>query len=125
MKTICFFALFCSLLALVSAATTTAERPPLFAGAYIKVTGPTWENSAEVSKVPEFRRHITREMLGHKGAAHIASWQFVGRSDVGDVYVFVFTLPDNRRDIVPVVFTGSPTIVERGAIRIELSIPAK
>lgn len=101
-----------------------------FPEATLTMSSASWERSTriEVSEVPGFRGSITKQWGTPRDPARrqseLMSWQFVGRSDHGDVYVFTFLGAGRSRDIVPVVFDGNaPVVIERHNVRIEISIP--
>lgn len=101
-----------------------------FPAARLTMSSAHWEGSSstEVSTAPHFRGGVTKELGMPRDQIQLQieliSWQFVGRSDYGDVYVFAFRGPGQEQDIVSVVFNGTtPVVIEKRNVRIEISMP--
>jgi hypothetical protein len=100
-----------------------------FPTAILKISSPSWQRSAEieVSKAPNGRGSVTKIAGSPQSPvptrSEPMSWQFVGKSNYGDVYVFAFQKADGGKEIVSAVFDGaSPVIFERRNLKVEISV---
>jgi len=129
MKISCFLALC---LCVVPGLLAADSRSFAFPSAVLRIFNDSWEKSfeIEVAKAPDSRGSVVKEFGNPTDDSRVRReplvWQFVGRSDFGDVYVVVFEKKNGGKDIVPVVFDGTvPAVVERGSMRLEISLPRK
>jgi len=113
------------------ASGATSDRTSFaFPAARLTMSSANWERAmrTEVSAAPQFRGSVTKELATPgdqiRLQIELISWQFVGRSDYGDVYVFAFSGRGQGKDIVSVVFDGNtPVVVEKRNVRVEISMP--
>ncbi len=120
-----------ALICLANMPVVAASDRALFAfpAATLTISSVSWERpfKTEVSKAPSFRGSVTKEWGTPRDQVRPKiepmSWQFVGRSDHGDIYVFAFRRLGLGKEIVSVVFDGTtPVVIERQSFRIEISL---
>jgi hypothetical protein len=102
-----------------------------FPSAVLKISSSTWKRPSEVEvvKAPDYRGDVVKKLGGPSGdrvRQELLAWQFVGQSEFGDIYVVAFAKKGGGKEVVPIVFDGkSPAVVERGDMRVEISLPPK